>query len=142
MGNRRRSVYGGGCELAISCDFISAADDAVFGQPGAMVGLSAGAGSPVFLPRLLPPGRAMQMLMTGEPITVGERFRLPHSTLIASNLTDAERHVLLETFGNRYPLAGPPSPPVNRSPGRGAVGAQAPRSGAVSDAREARRPAA
>ena len=69
-------VYGGGCEIAISTDFIIAADDAVFGQPEAMVGLSAGAGSPVFLPRLLPPGRAMQMLMTGEPITAQEAYRL------------------------------------------------------------------
>ncbi len=69
-------VYGGGCEIAISTDFIIAADDAVFAQPEAMVGLSAGAGSPVFLPRLLPPGRAMQMLMTGEPITAQEAYRL------------------------------------------------------------------
>ena len=62
-------AYGGGCEMAISTDFIIASDDAVFGQPEAMVGLSAGGGSPVLLPRVLPPGRAMQMLMTGDPIT-------------------------------------------------------------------------
>ena len=41
-----------------------------------MVGLSAGGGSPVFLPRVLPPGKAMQMLMTGEPITAKEAHRL------------------------------------------------------------------
>ena len=69
-------AYGGGCEMAMSTDFIIAADDAVFGQPEAMVGLSAGGGSPVFLPRVLPPGRAMQMLMTGEPITAKEAHRL------------------------------------------------------------------
>jgi enoyl-CoA hydratase len=69
-------AYGGGCEMAMSTDFIIAADDAVFGQPEAMVGLSAGGGSPVFLPRVLPPGRAMQMLMTGEPITAQEAYRL------------------------------------------------------------------
>ena len=34
-----------------------------------MVGLSAGGGVPVYLPRVFPPGKAMQMLMTGEPIT-------------------------------------------------------------------------
>ena len=51
----------------MSTDFIIASDDAVFGQPEAMVGLSAGGGAPVFLPRLLFPGKAMQMLMTGEP---------------------------------------------------------------------------
>ena len=36
-------AYGGGCEIAISTDFIIASDDAAFGQPEAMVGLSAGA---------------------------------------------------------------------------------------------------
>ncbi|MGD0291298.1 MAG: enoyl-CoA hydratase-related protein [Candidatus Binataceae bacterium] len=69
-------AYGGGCEIAISTDFIIASDDAVFGQPEAMVGLSAGGGGPVFLPRVLPPGKAMQMLMTGEPITAQEAHRL------------------------------------------------------------------
>jgi enoyl-CoA hydratase len=69
-------AYGGGCEIAISTDFIIASDDARFGQPEAMVGLSAGGGSPIFLPRVLPPGKAMQMLMTGEPITAQEAFRL------------------------------------------------------------------
>ncbi len=72
----RGMAYGGGCEIAISTDFIIAADDAAFGQPEAMVGLSAGGGSPVFLPRVLPPGMAMQMLMTGEPITAQEAYRL------------------------------------------------------------------
>ena len=69
-------AYGGGCEIAISCDFIVASDDAMFGQPEAMVGLSAGGGAPVLLPRLLPRGRALQMLMTGEPITAEEAHRL------------------------------------------------------------------
>jgi len=69
-------AYGGGCEIAISTDFIIAADDARFGQPEAMVGLSAGGGAPVFLPRVLPPGLAMQMLMTGQPITAQEAHRL------------------------------------------------------------------
>ncbi len=69
-------AYGGGSELAQSTDFIIASDNATFGQPEAMIGLSAGGGSPVFLPRLLPPGRAMQMLMTGDPITAQEAYRL------------------------------------------------------------------
>ena len=91
-------AYGGGCEMAISTDFIIASDDAVFGQPEAMVGLSAGGGSPVFLPRVLPPGKAMQMLMTGEPITAQEAYRLgmvnelyPRSELMGAVLGIAER---------------------------------------------------
>lgn len=69
-------AYGGGSEIAQSTDFIIASDNATFGQPEAMIGLSAGGGSPVFLPRLLPPGRAMQMLLTGDPITAQEAYRL------------------------------------------------------------------
>src|ERR671912_1088102 len=69
-------AYGGGCELAQSCDFIIASDNATFGQPEAMLGLSAGGGSPVFLPRLLGAGRALQMLMTGDPITAAQAHRL------------------------------------------------------------------
>ena len=91
-------AYGGGCEIAISTDFIIASDDAVFGQPEALVGLSAGGGSPVFLPRVLPPGRAMQMLMTGEPITAREAHRLgmvnevhPRTDLMPAALAIAEK---------------------------------------------------
>jgi enoyl-CoA hydratase len=69
-------AYGGGSELAQSTDFIIASDNATFGQPESMIGLSAGGGSPVFLPRLLPPGKALQMLMTGDPITAQEAYRL------------------------------------------------------------------
>lgn len=91
-------AYGGGCEMAISTDFIIASEDARFGQPEAMVGLSAGGGSPVFLPRVLPPGKAMQMLMTGEPITAQEAYRLgmvnevhPKAELMAAALSIAEK---------------------------------------------------
>ena len=69
-------AYGGGSEIAQSTDFIIASESATFGQPEAMIGLSAGGGSPVFLPRVLPPGKAMQMLMTGDPITADEAYRL------------------------------------------------------------------
>ena len=69
-------AYGGGSEIAQSTDFIIASENATFGQPEAMIGLAAGGGSPVFLPRVLPPGRALQMLMTGDPISVQEAHRL------------------------------------------------------------------
>jgi enoyl-CoA hydratase len=69
-------AYGGGSEIAQSTDFIVASENATFGQPEAMIGLAAGGGSPVFLPRVLPPGKALQMLMTGDPITATEAHRL------------------------------------------------------------------
>jgi enoyl-CoA hydratase len=70
------TAYGGGSELAQSTDFILAAENATFGQPEAMLGLAAGGGSPALLPRLLPRGKALQMLMTGDPITAAEAYRL------------------------------------------------------------------
>ena len=69
-------AYGGGSELAQSVDFIIASPNATFGQPETMLGLSAGGGSPALLPRLLPRGKALQMLMTGAPITADEAYRL------------------------------------------------------------------
>ena len=69
-------AYGGGSEIAQSTDFIIASQNATFGQPEAMIGLAAGGGSPALLPRVLPPGKALQMLMTGDPITAQEAYRL------------------------------------------------------------------
>jgi len=69
-------AYGGGCELAQSTDFIIASANATFGQPEAMLGLAAGGGSPALLPRLLPRGKALQMLMTGDPVSAQEAYRL------------------------------------------------------------------
>ena len=69
-------AYGGGCELAQSTDFIIASTAATFGQPEAMLGLAAGGGSPALLPRLLPRGKALQMLMTGDPVPSAEAYRL------------------------------------------------------------------
>jgi enoyl-CoA hydratase/carnithine racemase len=69
-------AYGGGCELAQSTDFIIASTNATFAQPEAMLGLAAGGGSPALLPRLLPRGKALQMLMTGDPLPAAEAHRL------------------------------------------------------------------
>ena len=90
-------AYGGGSELAQSTDFIIASAHATFGQPEAMLGLAAGGGSPALLPRLLPRGRALQMLMTGAPITATEAHRLgmvnelhPADDLMAAAMRIAE----------------------------------------------------
>ena len=92
------NAYGGGSELAQSTDFIIASENASFGQPEAMLGLAAGGGSPALLPRLLPPGKALQMLMTGDPITADEAHRLgmvneihPPGELMAAAMRIAEK---------------------------------------------------
>jgi enoyl-CoA hydratase/carnithine racemase len=95
-------AYGGGCELAQSTDFIIASDTAKFGQPEAMLGLAAGGGSPALLPRLLPRGRALQMLMTGDPLTAEEAHRLGMVNDIhpPADLMSAVRRVADKIAGN------------------------------------------
>jgi enoyl-CoA hydratase len=95
-------AYGGGSELAQSVDFVIASENATFGQPEAMLGLAAGGGSPVFLPRLLPPGRALQMLMTGDPITAQEAHRLGMINEIhpAAELMGAAQRIAERIAGN------------------------------------------
>jgi enoyl-CoA hydratase len=66
----------GGCELAISCDLIVANKDAKFGIPEAKRGLVAAGGGVVQLPRLLPRPLAMEMALTGDPITAQRGYEL------------------------------------------------------------------
>jgi len=100
------TAYGGGSELAQSTDFILAAESATFGQPEAMLGLAAGGGSPALLPRLLPRGKALQMLMTGDPITAAEAYRLGMVNEVhpAGELMDAAMRVA-EKIASNSPTA-------------------------------------
>ena len=100
------TAYGGGSELAQSTDFIIASANATFGQPESMLGLAAGGGSPALLPRLLPRGKALQMLMTGAPITATEAHRLGMVNEIhpAADLMAAAMR-LAETIASNSPTA-------------------------------------
>lgn len=68
-------ALGGGFELALSCDLIIAADDALFGLPEARVGLVASGGGPHRLMRQLPQNIAMGILLGGKPITACQAHR-------------------------------------------------------------------
>jgi enoyl-CoA hydratase len=68
-------AVGGGCELAMSTDFIIASETARFGQPEVRRGIMPGAGGTQFLPRFLPRGVALQLLMTGELISAADAYR-------------------------------------------------------------------
>jgi len=61
-------ALGGGCELTLACDVRLAATNARFGQPELNLGIIPGWGGTQRLPRLVGPGRAMPLLLTGDPI--------------------------------------------------------------------------
>jgi enoyl-CoA hydratase len=69
-------AFAGGMELALACDLIVANKDAKFGIPEAKRGLVAAGGGVVMLPRLLPRPLAMELALTGDPITASRAYEL------------------------------------------------------------------
>jgi enoyl-CoA hydratase len=81
-------ALGGGCELALCCDFIYASDKAKLGQPEVGLGIIPGFGGSQRLARIVGVARARELCMTGEPIGAEEALRIglvnavvPHAEL-------------------------------------------------------------
>lgn len=66
------SAYGGGCEIAAACDFIIAAETAMFALPETRLGIIPGAGGTQTIARAVGERRAKELLMTAAPFTAGE----------------------------------------------------------------------
>lgn len=84
-------ALGGGCELAMSCDWIIASDRAVFGQPEVKLGVTPGFGGTQRLLRLVGRARAMELVTTGRQVKADEAMRigLVNEVVAGDQLLDA-----------------------------------------------------
>jgi len=102
----RGPALAGGCEIALACDMIVAARDTFFGLPEVKRSLVAVAGGLIRLPRALGMATAMEVLLTGEPISAARAYELG----MVNRLVDAdevleESVALAEKIAENAPLA-------------------------------------
>jgi enoyl-CoA hydratase len=80
-------AWGGGCELALACTMRIAAESAHFSQPEVTVGIIPGAGGTQRLPRVVGPGRAAELVLSGRAVDAAEALRIG---LVEAVLPDAD----------------------------------------------------
>jgi enoyl-CoA hydratase len=99
-------ALGGGCELALACTIRIASENARLGQPEVRLGLIPGYAGTQRLPRLLGKGRALEMVLSGEPVSAAEAYRigLVNQVVPAQDLIAAAEKLAQKILANA-PLA-------------------------------------
>ncbi|MCJ8508944.1 enoyl-CoA hydratase [Rhizobium lemnae] len=123
--NRRKPIIaavsgfalGGGCELAMMCDFILASDTAKFGQPEIKLGTIPGMGGSQRLTRFVGKSKAMDMVLTGRMMDAAEAERcgLVSRVFPAADLVDEAVKVAVVVAGMSQPVAAMAKEAVNRA---------------------------
>jgi enoyl-CoA hydratase len=110
-------ALGGGCELAMMCDFILAADTAKFGQPEITIGTIPGAGGTQRLTRFVGKSKAMEMVLTGRTIDAAEAERcgLVSRIVPAADLLEEALKVAARIASLSRPVVMMAKESVNRS---------------------------
>jgi enoyl-CoA hydratase len=88
-------ALGGGCELAMACDYRIVGEKAVFGQPEILLGIIPGGGGTQRLPRLIGASRAKEMMITGRQVKADEALRLGLADEVVPNEQLHERALAL-----------------------------------------------
>ncbi len=110
-------ALGGGCELALMCDFIIAADNAKFGQPEISIGAMPGAGGTQRLARFIGKSKAMEMCLTGRMMDAeeAERCGLVSRIVAKGELRDEAIRVAKQVAGFSRPIVMLTKEAVNRA---------------------------
>ena len=110
-------ALGGGCELAMMCDFILAADTAKFGQPEIKLGVIPGSGGTQRLPRAVGKSKAMEMVLTGRMMDAveAERAGLVSRIVAADRLLDDAIETATVIAGMSLPATMMAKESVNRA---------------------------
>ncbi|MGH1570077.1 enoyl-CoA hydratase [Methylobacterium sp. P31] len=110
-------ALGGGCELAMMCDFILAADTAQFGQPEIKLGVMPGIGGSQRLTRFVGKAKAMEMCLTGRMMDAAEAERagLVSRVIAADRLLDEAMKAAETIASMSLPIAMMTKEAVNRS---------------------------
>jgi enoyl-CoA hydratase len=99
-------IFGGGCELAMHCDLIVASESARFAHPEIKLGIMPGAGGTQLITKAIGPYRAMEMILTGEPLSAQRAYEFG----LVNRLVPVERYLdeakeLAQLIAERPPVA-------------------------------------